>query len=261
MTDATSSVTTPSVTIAQLYPDLLGITGDRGNVAVLQARLRAAGVNSAVVPVQVGEALPDAVDIIVIGNGPLSAMRMVTGDLALKANAIRVHAADGGALLAVGAGAELLSTSVETLDGEKVAGIGVFPFGVRRTRERRVGYVTATTAHGELIGFEDHASAWETADGVEPYGRVTAGRGSIGAPGIGAGEGVRVNDAFALNVQGPVLPLNPQLADALLRAACARHGIDYRVGDDLVTADRLADAARTDIRRLVTAKAPTSMGI
>lgn len=257
MTDAASS----SVTIAQLYPDLLGITGDRGNVSVLRSRLSAAGVPSTVVPVHIGEPLPDSVDVIVIGNGPLSAMRMVADDLALKADAIRSHAAGGGALLAVGAGAELLSSGVEALDDQRVAGIGVFPFGVQRTRERRVGYVTATTPHGELVGFEDHASAWNTDAGVDAYGVVTAGRGSIGTPGIGAGEGVRVGDAYALNVQGPVLPLNPQLADALLRAACARRGNDYRLGDDLSTADRLSDAARADIRRLVTAKAPTSMGI
>lgn len=257
MIDAAS----PSVTIAQLYPDLLGITGDRGNVTVLQSRLTAAGVGSTVVPVHVGDALPDGLDVVVIGNGPLSAMRMVAGDLALKADALRAHVAQAGALLAVGAGAELLASAVEALDGEQVAGVGIFPFRVRRTRERRVGYVTATTAHGDLVGFEDHASSWSTDDGVHPYGRITAGRGTIGAPGVGAGEGVRVNDAYALNVQGPVLPLNPQLADALLRAACARRSIDYRVGDDLATADRLAEAARADIRRLATAKAPTSMGI
>lgn len=250
-----------TLTIAQLYPELLGVTGDRGNVTVLHRRLEAASITPRTVMVQPGEALPDDVDIVVIGNGPLSAMRQVGDDLTTKAAALRAHTERGGALLAVGGGAELLSHGVVTLDDERVPGIGLFPFLVRRTRERRVGYIIAEADHGQLVGFEDHASTWELDPGVTPYGQVSAGKGSIGTPGIGGGESVRIDAAYATNVQGPVLPLNPQLADAILHAACERRGIEYRTADAMAAADALAEGARSDIRRLVKAKAPTVMGI
>ena len=70
-----------SIRIAQLYPDLLGVTGDRGNVDVLATRLRAAGISVEVTQVGIGDELPADTDILVIGNGPLSAMRRVAPDL------------------------------------------------------------------------------------------------------------------------------------------------------------------------------------
>lgn len=249
-----------TLTIVQLYPDLLGVTGDRGNVAVLQSRLASPGITAGVVTVQAGEPLPDEIDIVVIGNGPLSAMRRVADDLAAKAEPLRAHVESDGVLFAVGGGAELLSAGVQTLDGDDVPGIGLLPFRVRRTRQRRVGYIVADTEDGQLIGFEDHASTWDLDSGVGAYGRVTAGKGSIGGEELG-GESVRVANAFATNVQGPALPLNPQLADAVLSAACARRGIDYAAGESVARADTLAEAARSDIRRLTTGKKPTVMSI
>jgi CobQ-like glutamine amidotransferase family enzyme len=249
-----------TITIVQLYPDLLGVTGDRGNVAVLQSRLVSAGITARSVMVQLGEQFPDQVDIVVVGNGPLSAMRRVADDLAAKAPTLRAHVEAGGVLFAVGGGAELLSAGVQTLDGDDVPGVGLLPFRVRRTRQRRVGYIVADTEDGQLIGFEDHASTWDLDPGVSAYGRVTAGKGSIGAEGLG-GESVRAGTAFATNVQGPALPLNPQLADAVLRAACVRHGIDYAAGESVARADTLAGAARSDIRRLTAGKKPTVMSI
>lgn len=232
--------------IAQLYPDELGITGDRGNVLALQARWERAGGVIEHVLVARGEAIPGDADVVVIGNGPLSAMRLVLPDLREKAAELEALVAAGTPLLAVGGGAELLGDGVETLDGEKLDGVGVFPIRVRRVRERRVGYVVADASHGRLVGFEDHASEWVLADGAVPYGIVTAGKGSF-AHGQGRGEGVTRGNAYATNVQGPALPLNPQLTDALLVAAAARRGGDYRTGDAHAGIDRLAAGARDAI--------------
>lgn len=232
--------------IAQLYPEELGITGDRGNVLALQARWERAGGVTEHVPVGRGAAIPQDADIVVIGNGPLSAMRLVLPDLRAKALDLQAVLDAGVPLLAVGGGAELLGEGVETLDGETISGLGVFPIRVRRVRDRRVGYVVADTSHGRLIGFEDHASEWVLADGADLYGTVTAGKGSL-AHGQGRGEGVRRGDAYATNVQGPALPLNPDLTDALLVAAATRRGVDYRAGDAHAEIDRLAAGAREAI--------------
>ena len=245
--------------IAQLYPDELGITGDRGNVLALQARWERAGGIAEHVFVGPGDRIPGDADVVVIGNGPLSAMRLVLPDLRERAAELETLVVAGAPLLAVGGGAELLGEGVETLDGETLAGVGVFPIRVRRVRDRRVGYVVADTAHGRLIGFEDHASEWVLGDGATPYGTLTAGKGSF-VQGQGRGEGVRRGDAYATNVQGPVLPLNPQLTDVLLAAAAARRGVDYRTGDAHAGIDRLAAGAREAILTKA-GKAFNSMGV
>lgn len=232
--------------IAQLYADELGITGDRGNVRALQARWERAGGTAEHVLVGRGDEIPADADIVVIGNGPLSAMRLVIPDLREKAAQLEAHVAQGAPLLAVGGGAELLGESVETLDGETLIGVGVFPLRVRRVRDRRVGYIVADAEHGRLVGFEDHASEWLLGDDAVAYGTVTAGKGSF-AYAEGRGEAVRRGEAYATNVQGPALPLNPQLADALLRAAAGRRGAQYRTGDRHAEIDRLAAGAREAI--------------
>jgi CobQ-like glutamine amidotransferase family enzyme len=247
------------VTIVQLYPGELGVTGDRGNVEALRVRLERADVEAVVQRVGRGDALPADADIIVIGNGPLSAMRLVHSDLHARAADLTTFISDGGGLLAVGGGSELLGRGVELLDGTHVAGIGLFPFRVARTRERRVGYIVADTEHGRLVGFEDHASVWHLDADIAPYGDVVAGKGAVARPAGARGETVRLGEAYASNVQGPVLPLNPQLSDAILRVATARRGIEYVTGAGHEALDSYAATARATIERLAQVKQFTTI--
>lgn len=239
--------------IVQLYPDLLGVTGDRGNVDVLAARARFAGLDVDVAAVGIGDPSPEVAHVVVIGNGPLSAMRAVRDDLAGRREWLHVQRDAGAAVLAVGGGAELLTDGVDLLDGGRVDGLGLVPARVARTRRRRVGYVVADTSDGRLVGFEDHASEWtltDAADGGIRYGKVIAGDGSV----AGGTETLVVDGLYATNVQGPVLPLNPQLADAILRRAAAAAGVDYVVGVEHQGVDRHAAAARAEIERLAESK-------
>src|SRR5690606_25260463 len=99
-------------------------------------RAERAGLTAQTTRVGIGEPLPADADIIVIGNGPLSAMRGVHADLQARRAGLAAAIADGAVVLAVGAGAELLSMGVELLDGQTVEGLGVLPFRVERTRDR-----------------------------------------------------------------------------------------------------------------------------
>lgn len=249
---------TATVRIAQLYPDTLGITGDRGNVRALHVRLERAGATVDVQPVGIGEDLPSDLDILVIGNGPLSAMRGVHTDLMARGDRIRAHVADGGALLAVGAGAELLSRGVTTLDGETVEGLGIFDASVARTRTRKVGYIIVDTAVGRVIGFEDHASEWSLADTAHGYGRVAFGHGGFAVPEgddrPGRGEIVRVANAIATNVQGPMLPLNPELSREIIAGVASRRGLELTLSKDADSLDDYAAGARSVIETLARGK-------
>ena len=248
--------------IVQLYPELLGVTGDRGNVAVFETRLRAAGLEVETVTVSAGEPLPEGdIDVLVIGNGPFSAMRRVAPDLHAKRDAIAGLFSAGALVFAVGAGAELLSRGTTTIEGEHLEGLGLFPFTVTRSRDRRVGYIVAESEHGPIVGFEDHAATWQLDAGAVALATVTAGGGSIGEPGRGAGESIRVGEAYATNVQGPALPLNPAWADAMLTAALARRGIDYPRTREHERLDALARGARDKIIALARVTQITAIGL
>ena len=251
---------TASVRIVQLYPVELGIPGDRGNVRALQVRLERAGVAVDVHRVGIGEPIPEDADVIVLGNGPLSAMRIVADDLRSRAAELEEFVASGRTLFAVGASAELLSEGVDTLDGAPLEGLGIFPFRVARTRDRNVGYIIADTTFGRIIGFEDHASRWTLREGADVVGTVVAGKGSF-AHGGGAGETVRRGESYATNVQGPALPLNPQWTQEILAAVTARRGIEARAGEELARLDEYAQGARDAIERLVHSKDFSTIGL
>ena len=237
------------ITIAQLYPAELGITGDRGNVRAIEERATARGLERVTVRPGIGEALPDDVDIVVIGNGPLSALRGVHTDLLARGPQLRAFVEGGGVLFAVGGSAELLGSGLDLTDGGTVEGLGLLPYRVARTRERRVGYITVETPDVRVVGFEDHASEWTLDDASAAYGTVSAGRGSF-VRGTGRGELVRHRNAFAGNVQGPVLPLNPDLADVLVRAAAERRGVELR-DPESGAFDEYAQGARAAIDRFI----------
>jgi len=251
---------TTTLRIAQLYPTELGITGDRGNVRALQVRLERAGVPVEVVSVGQGDSLPEDLDILVLGNGPLSAMRGVIDDLRDREEELRTFVDDGGSLLAVGGSAELLSAGVSVLDGTEIVGLGLFPFRVSRTRERKVGYILVDTPVGRVIGFEDHASEWALAPTAVPVGTVTAGRGSFETAGT-RGEIVRLGSAYATNIQGPVLPLNPSWSDEILGTATKRRGITWAPGPEQRALNDYADGARAAIERLIDAKDFRTIGL
>ncbi|CAN5189733.1 glutamine amidotransferase [soil metagenome] len=230
-----------AIRILQLYPDELGVAGDRGNVLALATRLQRAGFEVELFGYSVGDILPRAADLVVVGNGPLSAMRTVHDDLLVIAPRLLDWAQRGVPVFAYGSGAELLGREITLLDGSTMAGIGLFPFTAQRVTLRKVGYVVTRTAAAEVVGFEDNASFWQLDEGAAAFGSLVQGGGN----GPHGAEGVIVGSSIATQVGGPVLPLNPRLTDSIIASVPAASG--YAPGpahDDL---DRYAREARAVI--------------
>lgn len=209
-----------ALSIVQLYPDELGVAGDRGNVMAITARLERAGHAVTVIPHEIGSTLPTDVDLVVVGNGPLSAMRNVYDDLVSIGDPLRALRALEVPFFAYGSGAELLGDSIALLDGSTLDGLGILPFSARRVAERAVGYVIVDSPFGQIVGFEDNASTWSLGSGAKPLGILEAGVGN----GEGSVEGVLDGVAIGTQVGGPVLPLNPLLTDAIIGFMAARRG-------------------------------------
>ena len=223
------------LTIVQLYPDELGVAGDRGNVMALTARLTHAGHSVTVIAHEVGSQLPTDVDLVIVGNGPLSAMRNIHADLLANGDRLRALRASGTAVFAYGSGAELLGHSITLADGTSLEGLAVLPFRATRIATRAVGYVIVDSPFGQIVGFEDNASRWTLDAGAKPLGILEAGSGN----GEGSVEGVLdtgtvgtvvsgtvVSGTVAIGTQvgGPALPLNPLLTDAIIASIGMRRG-------------------------------------
>ncbi|MCU1583513.1 MAG: putative glutamine amidotransferase [Microbacteriaceae bacterium] len=228
------------VTLLQLYPEELGVAGDRGNVLALKSRLEHAGVEVTVVEHRIGDSLPTDVDLVLVGNGPLSAMRNVYDDLFSIGDHLRAYRSIDVPLFAYGSGAELLGHSIALPDGSTLDGLGILPFRAERVTERAVGYISVDTPFGRIVGFEDNASRWILDPEAKPLGILEVGSGNS----AGSVEGVLDAGAIGTQLGGPALPLNPLLTDALIGFVAARRGFDYRPSDVNATVDRYATLAR-----------------
>ncbi len=237
MTDATARVR-----ILQLYPDELGVTGDAGNVAVLRTRLKVSGVPVAVEVHRPGETLVAEPDLVVVGNGPLSALRRVHDD-ALACRDLIAEWARHVPFFAVGAGLELLCSRIEDPSGV-LEGLRILPDVVaHRGRPRRVGYVIGETPQGQqVVGFEDQATELT---GVEtPFTTIVRDvTGPVSRP-----DGAQTPTITVTLLQGPLLPLNPWLADRLAASAAAHAGVSYLPHASLARYDSLAARATERMR-------------
>jgi CobQ-like glutamine amidotransferase family enzyme len=200
--------------ILHLYPRELGINGDVGNVTALAERARWRGIDVEVVEHAPGAELPAGVDIVHIGSGPLSAQRAVHQDVLAIAPRLREWRDAGVPILAIAGGWQLLGRELVTPEGETLAGAEVFPTRATLGAKRHVGEIVVRLADGTtLAGFENH-SATTMLEGADPLGRVISGTGNGGGL-----EGVALGAAIGTHLHGPVLPMNPVLADRILSTA------------------------------------------
>jgi hypothetical protein len=237
---------TAPLRILHLYPRELGINGDVGNVTALVKRAEWRGRDVTVLRHEVGAGFNSQVDIVHVGSGPLSSQRIVHADLLRIAPALRELAASGVPILAIAGGWQLLGHQLVTADGETLAGAGVFPSRATLGADRHVGEIVVESADGALAGFENHSATTVLDDHAVPLGSVVEGFGN-GPDATGTRhDGVRVGESFGTHLHGPVLPMNPVLADRLLTAAFALRGEELPppIARDLATADGFAANAR-----------------
>jgi CobQ-like glutamine amidotransferase family enzyme len=209
-----------ALTIVHLYPRELGINGDVGNVTALATRARWRGIQTTIHDHNQGDDLPENFDLVHIGSGPLSSQRAVHADLMRIAPALKSAAEDGVPFLAIAGGWQLLSRGFRTPAGEDIEGAGVFPSSTVIEGERAVGEIVVKAGNVTLAGFENHSGVTTLEPDAAPLGTVISGLGNTpGADRQRRAEGIRIGASIGTHLHGPFLPMNPAIADELLRAA------------------------------------------
>lgn len=209
--------------VGHLYPDLLNIYADRGNIAVLAARAAARGHALELEPVGVGSPLPAGLDLIYIGGGQDRDQEFVAADLAAKGPPLAEAAAAGTVVLGVCGGYQLLGRSYRDRQGSELPGAGLLPLVTEAGERRLIGdvLIDCTWAGERLAGFENHAGRTILDPDLAPLGRVLAGFGNDGGSGY---EGARAGRVYGTYLHGPLLPRNPWFADLLLAQALEHAG-------------------------------------
>ena len=211
--------------ICHLYPDVLNLYGDRGNILCMRRRLEWRGIGVSVEGSGVGDAANLAgSDLIFIGGGQDFEQEVLLGDLhGGKDKALCAAIEDGVTVLAICGGYQMLGAYYETWDGVRCDFLGALDLYTVGAKERMIGnYMFSCTENSggsTVVGFENHSGRTRLGSGVEPLGTMLSGFGNNGEDGT---EGARYKNVFATYSHGPLLPKNPALCDFILQTALAR---------------------------------------
>jgi CobQ-like glutamine amidotransferase family enzyme len=225
--------------VCALYPDVMNIYADRGNLLMLARRCAWRGIGFELHAAGLGEALSGAGhDLYYLGGGQDADQRRCAADLVANKRAGLVRAAAGGAVvLGVCGGYQLLGHSYQ-LDDETIDGVGLLDvLTVRDAGPRLIGNVAIELPDRRLLaGFENHGGRTRLLDGQAPLGRVLRGRGNDGRSGH---EGARTANVIGTYLHGPLLPKNSWFCDWLIATALGFDELEP-LEDELETAAHLS---------------------
>ena len=211
--------------ICHMYPDVLNLYGDRGNVLCLQRRLGWRGIDAQITRLPIGsDAKLSDFDLVFIGGGQDFEQQVLLEDLHRGRDRELLAAVDDGiTILAICGGYQMLGAYYETHDGQRCDFVGALDLCTVGAKTRMIGNymfrVPATLGGFTVVGFENHSGKTRLGPGVEPLGTVLAGFGNNGEDGT---EGAHYKNVFGTYSHGPLLPKNPDFADLLIRTALER---------------------------------------
>jgi CobQ-like glutamine amidotransferase family enzyme len=237
--------------VCALYPDLMNIYADRGNLTLLERRCAWRGIDFTLRGAGLGDDVdPDAHDLFYLGGGQDRDQALCAEDLAtVKRDAIHAAAARGAVVFAVCGGVQLLGHGYE-LGGERLPGVGLVDLDtVREEGPRLIGNVAIEVEldPGErrvLAGFENHGGRTRLGPTAQPLGRVLRGHGNDGRSGSEGIRGGPHGTVIGTYLHGPLLPKNAWFADWLAAAA-----LGVPAGSLTPLDDALEDAAHAAARR------------
>lgn len=216
------------ITIGHLFPDLLNLYGDRGNIQCLLQRLRWRGIDAEVKTFSIDDEIDfSALDIVLLGGGSDREQMLVCNRLKEIKAEFKAYVEDMGVVIAICGGYQLLGKYYETDEG-KIDGLDIVDMYTVQEKGRLINniFIKSDLFEMPIVGFENHGGRTYINDN-KPLGKVVFGKGNNGKSGY---EGVVYKNVIGTYLHGPLLPKNPQLCDYLLTKALERkYGTDKAV--------------------------------
>lgn len=213
-----------------LFPDLLNLYGDKGNIECMRKRLTWRGIDCAVRPFTMEDADFDLsdIDIIFLGGGSDREQKIVCHSLLEHKKELQDFVENGGSLVAVCGGYQLLGKYYK-LEDETIDGLEILDIYTEQGKGRLIGNIVLETDLPQkpavkIVGFENHGG--RTYIGKhQPLGKVIYGNGNADRSGA---EGVLYKNVVATYLHGPLFPKNPALCDYVLTNALRKKYPDFR---------------------------------
>lgn len=214
------------IRILYLYPDILDLYGDVGNIKVLKYRMEKRGIKVIIDTYSIDDNAPDfsLYDIVVSGGGADNEQKILSEDLTQHKEQIKEAVQNGVFFLLICGSYQLFGKYYKATDGEIIPGLEVFDYyteAIEDRTKRCIGNIVLETMIGnkesKVIGFENHGG--QTFGVEEPFGKVLVGNGNKFGDTC---EGFKLENVVATYLHGPLLAKNPDLADYVISYALNR---------------------------------------
>lgn len=210
------------INICHLYPDLLNLYGDRGNVIALQKRAEWRGISVKIFNITLGDAfVPEEYDIIFLGGGQDYEQEIIQDDvLHQKGTGIKSAIENDKVFLSICGGYQLLGKYYKTWSGKEIEFLGALDLWTIGGKKRMIGntvyecnFLKSENCDGKVVGFENHSGRTYLGSGVDPFGKVLSGNGNNGEDGF---EGAIYKNVYCSYSHGSLLPKNPAFTDHII---------------------------------------------
>ncbi|MGN0031422.1 MAG: type 1 glutamine amidotransferase [Candidatus Gastranaerophilaceae bacterium] len=211
-----------TISIAHLYPKLLNLYGDLGNIITLTKRCKWRGINVEFEQINIGDSIKNH-DLYFIGGGQDKQQEEVADELYSQKSELLAQRDDGAVFLGICGGYQLFGHYYQPHDKDKLKGISLMDAYTVAGKKRFIGNVTVKTDFlnpQTLVGFENHSGLTYLQGETKPLGKSIVGNGNNGADGL---EGGRFMNVFGTYLHGSLLPKNPHFADFLIELALEKH--------------------------------------
>ncbi len=205
------------LTIGHLYPDLLNLYGDRGNIRCMVKRLNWRGIGATVKEIKINDKIDfSELDIVLLGGGSDREQKLVCEKLSEIQKDFKEYVENDGVVIAICGGYQLLGSYYQMGD-EKIEGLHLVDLYTIQGEGRLIGNITIQSDIIEMpiTGFENHGGRTYIND-TKPLGKVVTGYGNTDEKGY---EGIVYKNVIGTYLHGPLLPKNPQLTDYILKKA------------------------------------------
>lgn len=229
--------------IGHLYPTLMSVAADRGNLYAIRKRCEWRGIATEVEEIYVKQT-PDFTqfDLLLIHGAADREMELASRDIQLKAAGLIEAAEADVVILSICAGFQLLGHYYKPSQGPELKGVGLLDLYTEGGNTRFMTHMAMQcdlegVGKQVLVGYENHSGRTWLGANTKPLGKVIVGWGNNGKDGF---EGGIYKNVYGTYLHGPVLPKNPWFTDYLiLRALERRYGkVELQPLDD--TAENVA---------------------
>lgn len=202
------------LTIGHLYPDLLNLYGDRGNIQCLVKRCQWRGIEAEVKTFELDDEVSfDGLDIVLLGGGSDREQMLVCEKLREIREDFKAYVEDNGVVIAICGGYQLLGEYYKTEKGT-IPGLELVDMCTEQGDGRLISNIVLKSELFDMpvVGFENHGGRTDIREN-KPLGKVLYGEGNDG---VSKEEGIVYKNVIGTYLHGPLLPKNPQLADWLI---------------------------------------------